>query len=250
MYENEELQFMRARYYDGDVGRFLSLDPHARDYPSLSDYSYVAGMVVNAIDPDGKDIIITNSYISTETGERKYFSVMYRDGMLYKDGEEYTAQEGGYIEQVQNELIELEKSHHRMRSVIDQLQGSSNTHEITNYHDPDLFKFQKKELEGKQYNIQKGILLDPESTVTQYLGNDAPEKAREVGEWGPSIVVLGHELVHSYDRDIGNHKLFDEERAGIRRSEIHAVKVENEVRKYLRLPIRKSYKGVPIPELN
>jgi RHS repeat-associated protein len=46
-----------ARYYDSDVARFLSLDPHAANYLNLSDYSYVAGNPVAFIDPDGKDII-------------------------------------------------------------------------------------------------------------------------------------------------------------------------------------------------
>ena len=44
-----------ARFYDSDLGRFLSLDPHAIDYPSLSDYNYVAGNPVLLIDADGKD---------------------------------------------------------------------------------------------------------------------------------------------------------------------------------------------------
>ena len=46
-----------ARFYDSDVARFLSLDPHAIDYPTLSDYTYVACNPLMFIDPDGKDII-------------------------------------------------------------------------------------------------------------------------------------------------------------------------------------------------
>ena len=44
-----------ARFYDSDVARFLSLDPHAVKYPSMSDYSYVAGNPVIFVDPDGRD---------------------------------------------------------------------------------------------------------------------------------------------------------------------------------------------------
>lgn len=43
-----------ARFYDSDVARFLSLDPHATDYPSWSDYNYVLGNPISFIDPDGK----------------------------------------------------------------------------------------------------------------------------------------------------------------------------------------------------
>jgi len=45
-----------ARFYDGDVVRFNSLDPLAADYPSLSDYSYVAGNPIIFIDPDGRTV--------------------------------------------------------------------------------------------------------------------------------------------------------------------------------------------------
>ena len=44
-----------ARFYDSDVGRFLSLDPLAVEYPALGDYVYVAGNPVRFIDPDGKN---------------------------------------------------------------------------------------------------------------------------------------------------------------------------------------------------
>jgi len=42
-----------ARFYDGEVVRFNSLDPLA--YPSLSDYSYVAGNPNYYIDTDGRE---------------------------------------------------------------------------------------------------------------------------------------------------------------------------------------------------
>lgn len=47
-----------ARIYDSRIGRFLSLDPHASNYASLSDYVFVGNMPINAIDPDGRDIVV------------------------------------------------------------------------------------------------------------------------------------------------------------------------------------------------
>lgn len=49
------LDYRGARFYDSDIGRFLSLDPHAADYPQFSDYCYVVGNPIMLIDPDGKD---------------------------------------------------------------------------------------------------------------------------------------------------------------------------------------------------
>ncbi|GAB5419148.1 MAG: hypothetical protein Crog4KO_06560 [Crocinitomicaceae bacterium] len=51
------LDYRGARYYDSDVARFLSLDPYAANYPSLSDYSYVGGNPIIFTDPNGKEII-------------------------------------------------------------------------------------------------------------------------------------------------------------------------------------------------
>ncbi|MCJ8291350.1 MAG: M91 family zinc metallopeptidase [Flavobacteriales bacterium] len=247
------LDYRGARYYDGDIGRFLSLDPHASKYPSLSDYCYVAGNPIIFTDPDGKDIIITNSYVDAESGERISFSVTYREGKLYdKSGTEYTAQSGGFMEQVQNELTELENSHKRMANVINRLEGSSETHEITNYHAKTrgFGRWKRPDLRyvGKPYTVQKGSVSAPNSSIIQYFGNGSPKDSKD--EAAPSIVVLGHELIHAYDLDIGKFEWFKETRAGIKKSEIHAVKVENLVREYLGIPIRTSYQGVPIPELN
>ncbi|WP_343786059.1 RHS repeat-associated core domain-containing protein, partial [Wandonia haliotis] len=43
-----------ARYYDSDLGRFLSLDPLAAQFPSWSAYNYVFGNPISLIDPDGR----------------------------------------------------------------------------------------------------------------------------------------------------------------------------------------------------
>ena len=51
------LDYRGARFYDSDVARFLSLDPAAAEYPSLSDYCYVGNNPIAFIDPDGKRIV-------------------------------------------------------------------------------------------------------------------------------------------------------------------------------------------------
>ena len=61
-----------ARYYDSDLGRFLSLDPLAAKFPAWSAYNYVLGNPISLIDPDGKepeDIIIRGNNIATRKME-------------------------------------------------------------------------------------------------------------------------------------------------------------------------------------
>ena len=49
-----------ARLLDVRAGRWLSLDPKASKYPSLSPYAFVGNNPLNAIDPDGRDIVVLN----------------------------------------------------------------------------------------------------------------------------------------------------------------------------------------------
>jgi len=43
-----------------DIGRFTTPDPLAEKYYNISPYAYVANNPINAIDPDGRDIIVLN----------------------------------------------------------------------------------------------------------------------------------------------------------------------------------------------
>ncbi len=51
------LDYRGARFYDADLGRFLSLDPLAADFAEWSAYNYVLGNPIIFIDPDGRNPI-------------------------------------------------------------------------------------------------------------------------------------------------------------------------------------------------
>ena len=47
------LDYRGARFYDSDLGRFLSVDPMATNYTSWSPYNYVLGNPISILDPTG-----------------------------------------------------------------------------------------------------------------------------------------------------------------------------------------------------
>jgi RHS repeat-associated protein len=62
------LDYMHARYYNGTLGRFLSVDPvldEAANIPKpqrWNRYAYVLNNPVNAVDPDGREVVYKDQY--------------------------------------------------------------------------------------------------------------------------------------------------------------------------------------------
>ena len=61
--------YFGARYYDSDIlTGWLSVDPLADKYPSLSPYAYCAWNPVKLVDPDGEDFkVVINERKKTMT---------------------------------------------------------------------------------------------------------------------------------------------------------------------------------------
>ncbi len=55
-----------ARIYESRLGRWLSLDPLQKKYPSLSPYNYCANSPIFFIDPDGKKIIPGKNWANSD----------------------------------------------------------------------------------------------------------------------------------------------------------------------------------------
>ena len=64
MYETEDLYFVRARYYDPTIGRFLSEDPIWR---STNSYSYVGNNPIVDIDPSGRISLLEIGRLAIKT---------------------------------------------------------------------------------------------------------------------------------------------------------------------------------------
>ncbi|MFB6305494.1 MAG: RHS repeat domain-containing protein, partial [Flavobacteriales bacterium] len=67
LHGNQNSYNFGARIYDARIGRWLSMDPKAGNYPDWSPYSYALDNPTNAIDPDGKDVYLV--VWTTKNGE-------------------------------------------------------------------------------------------------------------------------------------------------------------------------------------
>jgi RHS repeat-associated protein len=64
------LTYMQARWYNSELGRFMSLDPlRYRDVHSFNRYIYANNNPYNFIDPDGRDNYAINAAKSRSTGQ-------------------------------------------------------------------------------------------------------------------------------------------------------------------------------------
>jgi RHS repeat-associated protein len=64
--------YFGVRYYSSDISVWLSVDPFADKYPSMSAYMYCAGNPVMLVDPDGREIDPTELYRKNDKGEYVY----------------------------------------------------------------------------------------------------------------------------------------------------------------------------------
>ena len=62
--------YFGARYYNSDLSLWLSVDPMADKYPSLSPYNYCAWNPMKLVDPDGMEMD-WYEYINKETGNKE-----------------------------------------------------------------------------------------------------------------------------------------------------------------------------------
>ncbi len=240
------MDYRGARYYDSDIGRFLSIDPLAVKYPALSSYNYVACNPIIKIDPNGKEIIIQSQWID-EKGGYHVVAMIYRNGQLYDNsGALYIPIVGGYMEKVRDDLNLLQTAAgERAKNVVDVLQNSKKTHTIQN------------DIRGRD-DVWDRNIIDGNGTgsFTHYTPFvDQPLDLKENIPYKQAInkaIDLIHELTHAYDIDqfdpINDDPHKNEVKVnGIEQGEIHACSVENSVRLVLKEAKRLTYGKFKLP---
>ena len=84
------LSYFGSRYYSSDLSVWLSVDPQASKYPSLSPYTYCANNPVRVVDPNGEDIEIITE---TDANGKKTITINFTAKIINKSSHAYSDKE-------------------------------------------------------------------------------------------------------------------------------------------------------------
>ena len=91
------LSYFGARYYSSDLSIWLSVDPQASKYPSLSPYVYCADNPIKLTDPNGEDFETEIDYDNrTITIKATYYTANCYKELLQKGVDAWNKQSGQY----------------------------------------------------------------------------------------------------------------------------------------------------------
>ena len=178
------LSYFGARYYDADLlTGWLSVDPLADKYPSISPYAYCAWNPVRLVDPDGREVwILTDSYRVKWT----------ENGLFNEDGSKYEGSDH-FVEQA---ALALNAIYEDNQMLISQFLGSSKydvaiseTSEATAYHE----SIGGTEKYGYSLRKEQSISFNPTMGLAQCKGDADNE------EYLAPFLCLLHEFGHTYN---------------------------------------------------
>jgi len=243
------LDYRGARFYDSDIGRFLSVDPLAADYANWSPYNYVLGNPVRYVDPDGRkadDIIISHN------GE----DYTYKNGKLFSDGIEFTGKQKGFLKKVVKTLNTI-GSTISGGELLDELESSVNVFTIkegarefksSDHHRAFATQFKNDPKAKKDYDrkIKEGFDFSGGSGGVIEWNSSGADLATTSGVRSSPVSDLAHELFHGLDANRG--LLDSRDHKGATRTEWQAVYRENLLRDELKkTPLRTHYNSAVNP---
>jgi RHS repeat-associated protein len=160
-----------ARMLDARLGRWLSVDPLASEYPGISSYCFVNNMPVIAIDPNGKEIII----IGTNGQQYKYTPGMSTPNEATVD--------------VQDVIMGLNIAYNNIDIVKKEIDF------LVGLNDQGV----KIQTTANFGNVNKFYPVGETGTFAEIVFNPNQADKLQNGEVQSPIVGLAHELQHAYN---------------------------------------------------
>ncbi|MCF8298047.1 MAG: hypothetical protein K9J13_10920 [Saprospiraceae bacterium] len=215
--------YFGARYYNSDISVWLSVDPLASKYPSMSSFMYCAGNPVMLVDPDG----------------RKLKFAKYKDLTIEQKG-------GRTRKEYRHDKRIVKESHRNLRV-------NSNTGGIIVN---DLRRDKRDRIIIATRNGESGLSHDNTTIIINV--NYKMQNLEKESQLLNITILLAHELGHSwckkYGLDLKQPTIDDMREIGFKKGfeivdfvrggrESNAVHIENRVRGELNLKLRDNYSG-------
>ncbi len=220
---------------------WLNVDPLAEKYPSLSPYVYVANNPINAIDPDGRDIIyIVRDSKGNATEQWKYSNGSFRRwengklGAKY-DGRTHTGSPELFRLAVQYRKIEHSKDE-VLKGMLHTLEKSERTHwaEATDSEGSGVYPNGN----GSGAGIKIGTQM-----VLNFSQEEKDRFTEMEGVPSTDFSMVTHEMRHQFDYDQGNMVDSKNLSGASSPTEQRAVKDENRARGIEKTKKRTTYGG-------
>lgn len=216
IHDNEENILSRKQLEKESSARFISIDPMAEKYYSISPYAYVANNPINSIDLRGDTIttvIDGNSYTWGITNGT--YGFVDSSGALYSGTNAYALD--------LTNALNILRTGNVGKALVDYLAGDSGNMSI---RAPRPNSNERNSAFGSS-----GVIWDSNSTSVAGMNR-------------PSFVGLGHELAHVQDSwagTINNSTWIILEGTKVRKSEQYATFMENQIRQEHNLSLRTHY---------
>lgn len=223
---------IKTQVLDSNEKKFLTMDPLAEKYYSISPYAYCANNPVNAIDLRGDSITyIINSTITNADGTTSISSTSYYYGKDANGNYGFIDSNGSIYSGSNTYLNKLTAAINRLRTggaignaLVSNLTNSTNVVQVA----------QGDNQAGKNGTY---IKWNPNSTEggINFMGNQNR----------PSYIGLGHEMAHIQDTWNGTVDnstwIITPEGSAIPNSEKYATHIENQLRAENGVPLRTHY---------
>ncbi len=186
------LYYFGALYYNPHISLWMSVDPLAEKYPSISPYAYVANDPIMFIDPDGRDIVLPKGTSTKDT-----YTILGNLQKLTIDKLVYSTEKDGTI---RIKIASLAKS-----GTEDKVTGTNLIRSLNSSDKTVTIMIQAGRNDATADNrtdAQNGtgtnstVRIDPSMNVDLRVDDG---KGGTKYETALDQVILGHELIHAKD---------------------------------------------------
>ncbi|MGD1845483.1 MAG: RHS repeat domain-containing protein [Salibacteraceae bacterium] len=243
-----------ARMHDPRLGRWLSIDPLAEDYPMFSTYHFTANSPIMMIDEEGKDIWLSYRGIKFRYDGQNLIPSPNNSG-------EVSEEAMAWFEATKTQLNQLKEDDILAKSVIKFLE----THKaktMIRKSSKNYTMFVSLDEESKFYSYYNASVIIDYNPFEEVTSDKSTQEGKSIeGEWNERKprVGLADELWHarSYisesvdelyldiSETIYGDKLEDKK---LQKEEVDALNFSNRIRLITGDPIRTGYGGGRIPE--